>query len=514
MKLLCFPNSIFNSKNINILLLINYIYLISFVHCRVIIPFKYIPASSDYIPTPKEIIANYLKERINLIIEIGSPKQEMQIPLYFEDNDFYIVAKDYLRSSKILNKVFDNTHSNTFTIKSNEMLYMYNKDYSTYQDGCDVFYLPKNIKKDKKEYNSDTKLNFRYAYLTSDDDPGKFGLQIYSTDEDDQVVPCPLRSLVENKINNNYLWSIHFTNKGNNLGDEGYLLLGEYPHDMENSLSYYDIDAFDKNNFKTIYDYSNQKTMNHEIAMSQIYFYNVEEKKDTTDQKFFNALQNNDLLHDIYIPQVSLSYITKLDFNLGGIVIPEYFNVYIKKIFENYVNEGKCFTESAFVGWSSTLFYCRKDKTVIKNIKNKIPTIIFHQEHLRYNFTISINDLIYEKDDYVFFLLLSSSLQKNKWVLGKPFLKKYPFIFNPDSKEIGFYSSFLLSGIRIKTVAVIAIIFSVVFIVVGILLARKKYKQHKIEKQKALEMSNNPYYSSYKSIELNSDSDGNKLYSE
>ena len=62
--------------------------------------------------------------------------------------------------------------------------------------------------------------------------------------------------------------------------------------------------------------------------------------------------------------------------------------------------------------------------------------------------------------------------------------------------------------------AVIAIIFSVVFIVVGILLARKKYKQHKIEKQKALEMSNNSYYSSYKSIELNSDSDGNKLYSE
>ena len=45
-------------------------------------------------------------------------------------------------------------------------------------------------------------------------------------------------------------------------------------------------------------------------------------------------------------------------------------------------------------------------------------------------------------------------------------------------------------------------------------MGRKKYKQHKIQKQKALEMSNNTYFSNYTSIELNGDSDGNKLYKE
>ena len=86
-------------------------------------------------------------------------------------------------------------------------------------------------------------------------------------------------------------------------------------------------------------------------------------------------------------------------------------------------------------------YYCKKERSVINKIKDKIPTIIFVQEHLRYNFTMNINELIYEKNDYVFFLLFSSSSQKNKWILGKPFLKKYPLVFNPESKDIGFYST-------------------------------------------------------------------------
>lgn len=115
-----------------------------------------------------------------------------------------------------------------------------------------------------------------------------------------------------------------------------------------------------------------------------------------------------------------------------------------------------------------------------------------------------------------FFLLFSSSSQKNKWILGKPFLKKYPLVFNPESKDIGFYSTFLLKGIKYTTVIVIAVVISVAFIIVGLLVGRKKYKQHKIQKQKALELSsdNSMYLSKYTSIELNSDSDKNRLYSE
>ena len=502
----------FNSKQINIILLITFFFLFASLECKIVIPFKYIPDKSDSIQTPKEIMNYYLKEKINLILEIGTPKQEAQIPIGFTVSDFYIVDKDHLREDSIKNKIFDNTKSSSFNFLSTDIEYFYNDDYSMYQDSSDILHFLKG--KDKDDYY-DVKMDFRFAYQTSTDDPGRFGLQIYSKDEDDSKVPCPLRALYQNKINNNYLWSIHFNKKGNQLGDEGHILIGEFPHDLKDSIGIYDTYEFDKDNYKSLYDISNSKAMNNEIQMSNIYFYNVKDKKDSSNQKNFNNLQKDILLKDINIPQVTLSFVTKFDYNLGGLIIPEYFNSYIKqKVFDSYINQGKCFTESGFAGMSINYYYCKNEKSVIKDIKNKIPTIIFNQEHLRYNFTMNINELIYEKNDYVFFLLFNSGSQKNKWTLGKPFLKKYPLVFNPGARDIGFYSSFLLSGVRYRTVIIIIVVISVVFIIIGLLVGRKKYKQHKIEKQKALEMTNNAYFTNYKSIELNGDDDGNKLYKE
>ena len=496
------------------IILITYIFLLICTNEKVVIPFKYIPEKAQSGQTPKEILEHYMKEKINLNLEIGTPKQEVQIPLSFEVSDFYIVDKEHLRESSINNKIFDNKKSSSFNILSTDIEYFYNDDYSMYQDSNDIFHFMKDIK--GKEY-SDIKMNFRFALLTSTNDPGRFGLQIYSKDEDDSKVPCPLRALYENKINNNYLWSIHFNKKENELGDEGYLLLGEYPHDLEKSIGIYDTYEFNKDNYKSIYDISNSKTMNNEIQMSEIFFYNKEDDKDSTNQKDFNNLQSSDLFKDIIIPQVTSSLIAKFDFNFGGILIPEYFNAYIRQnVFDDYIKQGKCFIESTFAGVSINYYYCKKERSVINKIKDKIPTVIFSQTHLIYNFTISINELIYQKDDYVFFLLFFSNSQKNKWILGKPFLKKYPLVFNPDAKDIGFYSTFLLTGIRYRTVIIVAVVLSVAFIIIGLLIGRKKYKIYKIQKQKALEMSlsGNEFTSNYKSIELNANDDANKLYKE
>ena len=511
-----FAHSIFNSRKLNKLLLINYICLFLTIFGKTIIPFKYIPEKTQSMNTPKEIMIYYMKQKININLGIGTPKQEMQIPLGFMESDFYIVDNTHLREPSIEHKIFDSKKSSSFSIISEDIEYLYNEDYSMYQESTDICYFLKEYDEDEDEYNN-IKMNFRFAYQSSTDDPGRFGLQIYSKDEDDQKVPCPLRILHEKKINDNYLWSIHYKKIENELYDEGYLLLGEYPHDLKKDIGFYSKDDFDKENFKTLFDISNSKTMNNEITMSNVFFYNKEGKKDTTNQNKFNDLQKEDLFFDIVIPQVTSSYVTKFDFNFGGLLIPEYFNNYIKQnAFDYYVREGKCYNENIFVGMTLNFYYCKKERSVINKIKDKIPTIIFVQEHLRYNFTMNINELIYEKNDYVFFLLFSSSSQKNKWILGKPFLKKYPLVFNPESKDIGFYSTFLLKGIKYTTVIVIAVVISVAFIIVGLLVGRKKYKQHKIQKQKALELSsdNSMYLSKYTSIELNSDSDKNRLYSE
>ena len=283
--------SILNTKRINRIFLIYYIFLIIPLFCKVVIPFKYIQEQSQNVNTPKEIISAFLKQKINIKLEIGTPKQEIEIPLGFSSSDFYIVDKEYLKEYSIKNKIYDISHSSSFNLVSGD---------------------------------------FRFACMVSTDDPGRFGLQIYSTDEDDSKVPCPLRMLYENKINNNYYWSIHFNKRENTIGDEGYLVIGEPPHEFSKSVGLYDTYEFNKENFITNFDISNSKTMNHEFQMSSILFYNKVSSKDGTNQKKFINLQKEDLLNDIIIPQVTLSYVTKFDFNLGGIIVPEYFNSYIK----------------------------------------------------------------------------------------------------------------------------------------------------------------------------------------
>ena len=66
--------------------------------------------------------------------------------------------------------------------------------------------------------------------------------------------------------------------------------------------------------------------------------------------------------------------------------------------------------------------------------------IIFEHKEFQYNFTLNFEDLYIKKNNYIFLKIIFEENQNLDWVLGAPFLSKYLFIFNSDSKEIGFYS--------------------------------------------------------------------------
>ena len=85
--------SILNSKKINRIFLIYNIFLLVPLLCEIAIPFKYIEDDSQSINTPKEIMSYYMNQKINIKLEIGTPKQEIEIPLGFSSSDFYIVDK-------------------------------------------------------------------------------------------------------------------------------------------------------------------------------------------------------------------------------------------------------------------------------------------------------------------------------------------------------------------------------------------------------------------------------------
>jgi hypothetical protein len=62
-----------------------------------------------------------------------------------------------------------------------------------------------------------------------------------------------------------------------------------------------------------------------------------------------------------------------------------------------------------------------------------------------------IKDIFEEKDEYLFFNIIFSNNEykyNNGFVLGKPFFKKYPIVFNVEGivEKIGFYHNLFIKG--------------------------------------------------------------------
>ena len=101
-----------------------------------------------------------------------------------------------------------------------------------------------------------------------------------------------------------------------------------------------------------------------------------------------------------------------------------------------------------------------------------------------------------ESGEYIFIKILFQKYGGN-WVLGKPFTLKYKFMFNPDIKEIGFYSKDKdkneeksnFKKIFILTIVLIGL--CIIFVFVGVILGKKIYGLKK--KKRANELADDDY---------------------
>ncbi len=125
---------------------------------------------------------------------------------------------------------------------------------------------------------------------------------------------------------------------------------------------------------------------------------------------------------------------TLFDINLGCIVGTSHF----KEIFKKFLEENNILIKPKKVKKYEFYFF-DKNITQIENIKN-IELKFYHKE-LDYNFIFNFKDLVLEKNNGYFFLIIFDYSNSYSWGLGLPFLKKYNFIYNIDSKLIGFQES-------------------------------------------------------------------------
>ena len=380
--------------------------LIINIRCYIKIPFTYFQAQKSHDISPKNTILSVLDVKMYGLLEIGTPKQICHIPINFFSNTFFIPEKksfDYDIKDNI--NLYDNRNSSSFNIIEDENTYEGENFIDAYYVN-DIFYFG------KKQAYLDFYLSISYYFPKV----GGLGLQLYPSSKENTATPTAektfLRELKLNFLANNYIWSIFYEQPQIKYGEiSGYILIGDYPH---LSINYPD---------KSKYNFS--------LNSIEAEVYN----KKIIETKFL--MHNAQIIKDEHILiNIEESFFVNLDYNFGGIIAPEKMGLY----FENNVfnNLKFCHKEALSRISNNIFYYCDNSEDNINQIKNFFPEIKFLNKILNSSFIIKIDDLLYIKENFVYLLLIFEE-GSDKWTFGIPFLQKYQFSINEDSKRIYFY---------------------------------------------------------------------------
>ena len=425
------------------------------------------------IPFKKEkitSISSLLDNNIYTKIEIGSPIQTIEIPIFFNEINLVIPCLNF---SSFSNNFFNQSKSETFYNESlHTMIRLQNKYRFEYQEfkgkfSTENFYFSdQNNIKIKYE-----KFGFLQPLLGSNENNisiiknGFVGLKYKENFGNiDQNILYQLKNPKngENLINS-YAISVIYSDKFS-----GNIFIGELPHEFQPQKFSFE---FFKNKYVNLDSYN----FNWKINFDKIFYFN--ESKFEFDL-FLNA---------------------KFDLNFGGIL--GNFN-YQKIVNESFFNElfikKKCENKIIKQKENNEIFYVYECE---KNIKiNKFnESIFFYSKEINFTFVLDKNDLFLKFNDKIYFLVFFSGYFPN-WILGEPFFKKFKMVFNQEKKMVGFYSDF--KKVK-KNYDKIINIFLLLFLLVCLAFFTYKIYFKKNKKIRANELEDNFLYESkndYKKI--------------
>ena len=383
--------------------------------------------------TENNINPNYysipIENREIIYLKIGTPEKKTPLIINFCQ---YL---SFITGSKILNSTYNELSSSTYKNKSNSLKELNYEFKIRGYESEEKFYFP-TYKSKEISVN-----NFLFYLVTesslSDKNYGFLGLRIkpyVQIKEDNSFINL----LKRHNITNNYIWTIKYENENN-----GNLIIGDYPHNYD-KLNYNEQQL--KNTKTEIITNANMW----EIKFDKIYFNNSEFK-------------------------VKANAIFKIE--IGVILGPNE----LKKIFyETYVKNKTC--EEYLVDMES------EDNTygfkcyVNKFQKNYFQSLIFLHKELYYNFTLTGNDLFIENNGFYYFLIIFETTHSYSWIFGKPFLKKYQFVFDPDNKKIEFYNPNVIIKKNSNYIKILIVFFliTIIFLIFFLSWLYKKRRKRRI----------------------------------
>ena len=216
------------------------------------------------------------------------------------------------------------------------------------------------------------------------------------------------------------------------------------------------------------------------------------------DSAFFNYKKLGLKFANINLNNYGTSYNretnAEFDISLGCLIgstdFNEYFKIFLKD--NNISVEPKLLEQEYYV------YFFSKELEKIDIIKNF--AITFYNKELNYNFTFDFNDLFLEKRFGYYFLIAFEKEFRSTWKIGYPFFKKYKFIFDQESKSVGFYcpdgcidggnSQIKENSFNYKKFFIIfgIIIGAIIILIIGIFIGKKIFEVRKRRANELLEV--------------------------
>ena len=338
-----------------------------------------------YMPIKEEsntmLLGSFINQRIKNVytteIYMGDPSQS--IPGFLNMDQYGFI----LSNSECPHSVFYyKEKSKTFSYSTNKKISNYYKMIDTLSFYSTIDSTNHDIKVNNFEITSDNDLNGAQCFF--------IGMELLMNSEEKEI--NIIDELHHRKIINSYFYEYQINDE-----DEVYLIMG-LNEDYENNKKYKFIKPMS-------IPYSNDIKLKWGLIFQSLH------------------LNNSNLQYDKDIK-------VELDINCGCILGNSDFKDYFKKFLTNngIIVEPKKYEEDYYV------YFFKKN---IKNL-DKLENFNIEFYHKELNFNFNYKELILEKNDGYYFLIAFGNDFRNHWKFGFPFFKKYHFIFNHDSKTMGF----------------------------------------------------------------------------
>ena len=394
-------------------------------------------------------------------IKIGNPSQEVKAWIDSEEYSYFLY-KDICT----LDSYFDENSSSSFEPNYNNAFFYSGYGETIYINENFIFNSDINENNNKKielkkfpiMFMKDPKNDKMFNYIHSFDDItnktcATIGFK-YMIGNNEKNAKNFILILKEKDIIDDYTIFIEYDKNGN----EDYLIIGGYPEEIYNNK--YNIKNQHSTYIHFYYEYINQWGLNFD--------------------KIYSGNEGK-------IYQVE----TAFHHNLGVIYGVQEYQSHIESNYFNYYINLKICEKKQYKDY--TFYICNKDKFTIEEMR-KFPELQFIKADLEEKFSLTYEDLFFIKGNQIYFLIVFHRILKKVWELGKPFLKKYTFTFNFDSKLIWYYkkisnneekeiiydkSSQKETYIFICIIIVLSIIFGIISFMLGRILFKKNKKKKK-----------------------------------